>query len=126
MQELAAMHDRIHFISHQGKQILFVDFSTCSAREVEKIARIAPDHVMAQPRGSVRVLVDFTGASFDRAAIQTLKVGAIFDKPYVKASAWIGAKALPEAFYEELERFSRREFPAFRTRPEALAWLVQE
>src|SRR5207245_7914033 len=28
------MHERIRFISHQGKQILFVDFSNCSADEV--------------------------------------------------------------------------------------------
>ena len=126
VQEIAAMHERIHFISHQGKQILFVDLSACSATEVEKFARIVPDRVMAQPSASVRVFVDFTGASFDRAALQTMKVGAVFDKPYIKASAWIGAEALPEVFYEELKSFSRREFPAFKTRPEALAWLVKE
>lgn len=126
VQEIAAMHERIHFSGHQGKQILFVDLSACSATEVEKIARIVPDCVMAQPISSVRVFVDFTGASFDRAAIQSMKVGAVFDKPYIKASAWIGAGALPEAFYEELKSFSRREFPAFKTRPEALAWLVRE
>ena len=119
------MHERIHFISHQGKRILFVDFSTCSAREVEKIARIVSDYVMAQPRSSVRVLVDFTGASFDRAALQTMKVSAVFDKPYIKASAWIGAKALPQVFYDDLRNFSGLEFPAFNSRPETFAWFVK-
>jgi hypothetical protein len=126
VQEIAAMQDRIHFISRQGKQILFVDLSACSPAEVEKIARIVPDCVMAQPSASVRMLVDFTGAAVDRAALQTMKVSAVFDKPYIKASAWIGAKALNEVYCEELRSFSRREFPVFKTRPEALAWLVKE
>ena len=126
MEKVAAMHERIQFINHQGKQILFVDLATCSATEVERIARMVPDLVMAQPRGSVRMLVDFTGASFDRAALQTLKESAVFDKPYIKASAWIGGEVLSEKFFEELKNFSRREFPAFKTRRAALEWLVKE
>jgi hypothetical protein len=31
------MSDRIRFITHQGKQILLVDLSHCSAAEVEKV-----------------------------------------------------------------------------------------
>jgi hypothetical protein len=120
------MHERIQFISHQGQQILFVDVSRCSAAEVENIARIVPDVVMAQPRGSVLMLVDFTGASFDRAALRAMKEAAVFDKPYIKASAWIGGEALSGAFLEELKGYSRREFPAFKTHLAALEWLVKE
>ena len=120
------MHERIRFITHEGKQILFVDVSASSADEVERIARIVPDSVMAQPRGSVRVLVDLTGASFDAAAIRTIKESAVFDKPYIKASAWIGSEALSTPFYEELKSFSRREFPAFKTRSAALEWIVKD
>jgi hypothetical protein len=120
------MHERIQFISHQGKEILFVDVSRCSAAEVENIARMVPDIVTAKPRGSVRLLVDFTGASLDRAALRTIKETAVFDKPYIKATAWIGGEALSGAFLEELKTFSRREFPAFQTRQAALEWLVKE
>jgi hypothetical protein len=97
-----------------------------SAQELEKIARKVPDTVMAQPRGSVRVLVDLTGASLDAAAMGTIKESAVFDKPYIKSSAWIGSEALSTPFYEELKSYSRREFPAFRIRMEALEWLVKE
>ena len=60
------MNERIHFISHQKKQVLLVDLSNCSSAEVEKIARAVPDYVSTQPRGSVLVLSDFTGASLDQ------------------------------------------------------------
>ena len=60
------MHERIRFLDHLGKKILLVDFSNCPAKEVEKIARAVPDYVTVNPRGSVLVLTDFSGASFDR------------------------------------------------------------
>jgi hypothetical protein len=57
------MHQRIRFINQEGKEILLVDFSNCSANEVEEIARIVPDYVTVRPRSSVLVLTDFSGAS---------------------------------------------------------------
>jgi len=38
----------------------------------------------------------------------------------------VGAENLPELFSENVKSFSRREFPAFKTREEALAWLVKD
>ena len=120
------MHERIHFISRQKKQILLVDFSNCSAFDVEKIARAVPETVTAQPRGSVLLLADFSGASFDHEALQAMKESAVFNKPYIKKSAWVGADNLPEAFEQNLKDFSRRQFPTFKRREEALTWRVED
>ncbi len=118
------MQNRIRFINHGGKKILLVDFSNCPANEVEEIARAVPDYVTVNPHGSVLVLTDFTGAAFDRDALRAMKETAVFDKPYVKKSALIGTESLPRDFYEDMTRFSRRELPIFKTREEALDWLV--
>jgi hypothetical protein len=118
------MDERIRFIDHQGKRVLSVDFSNCLAREVEKITRLVPDYVTVQPRSSVLVLTDFTGAAFDRDAVLAMKETAVFDKPFVKKSALIGTEDLPASFYEELKNFSRREMTIFDTRDEALNWLA--
>jgi hypothetical protein len=120
------MHQRIRFIDHQGKRVLFVDFSNCSANEVEEIARAAPDYITVQPRGSVLVLTDFTGATFDRDALLAMKETAVFDKPFVKKSALIGTEDLPASFYDELRSYSRRELLVFETREEALTWLAAD
>jgi hypothetical protein len=119
-----AVHERIKSITHQGKQVVLADFSNCSPVEVEKIARAVPDYVTAQPLGSVLMLVDFTGASFDQDALKAMKECAVFDKLYIKKATWIGAGNLPHAFEKDLKAFSRREFPTFKTREEALNWLV--
>ena len=55
-----------------------------------------------------------------------MKESAVFDKPYIKKSAWVGAEHLPEAFSEDIRSFSRREFPTFKTREEALTWLTKD
>ena len=120
------MTDRVRFITHQGKQILLVDLSNSSAAEVEKILRALPDVVTTRPRSSVLGLTDFTGASFNAEALRVLKETATFDKPFVKKSAFVGIENLPQGFSENVSSFSRREFPAFKTREEALAWLAKD
>jgi len=120
------MTDRIRFFSHEGKQILVIDFSNCSAAEVEKVCRAVPELVTTLPRNSVLILSDYTGASFDKEAIQAMKVSAVFEKPHVRKSAWVGAENFPHAFADSLRSFSRREFPAFKTRDEALEWLAKD
>ena len=119
------LSDHIHFISHQRKQVLLIDLSNCSAAEVGRIFRAVPEFVTTRPRGSVLILSDFTGASFDLDAVRLMKETAIFDKLYVKKSAWTGTETFPRAFAESVSSFSRREFPVFETRKDALAWLVK-
>jgi hypothetical protein len=118
--------DRLRFITHQGKQVLLIDVSHCSAGEVERIFRTVPELVTARPRGSVLILTDFTEASFDQEAMRVIKETAVFDKPYVKKSAWAGAEKFPPLFFENLSSFSGREFTVFKTREEALAWLAKD
>jgi hypothetical protein len=120
------MTERVRFITHQDKQILLLDLSKCSAGEVEEIFRGLPDVVTTRPRNSILILSDFTGACFDAEAIRVLKETAAFDKPFVRKSAFVGAGNLPQWFVENLSSFSRREFPVFKTRDEALAWLVKD
>ncbi len=120
------MEDRIRCIEHKGRQILLVDMSHCTAREVEKIALLVPSYVTVEPPGSVLLLADFTGAEFDRVAIERLKESAVFDRPHLKRSAWVGIDRLPHVFYEHIKTFSQRDLPAFKTREEAMDWLVSE
>ena len=103
-----------------------MDLSNCSGAEVEKIVRAVPELVTTRPRNSVLILTNFAGASFNEDALRALKEAAVFDKPYVKKSAWVGAEDFPEVFSMSMKSFSRREFPSFETREEALAWLVMD
>ncbi len=117
--------DHIHFIHHQRKQILLLDLSNCSAAEIRKIFQAVPEFVTTCPRDLVLILSDFTGAFFDSEAFRVMKEAAVFDKPYVKKSAWTGTENFPQAFAENVSSFSRRKFTVFENRKEALTWLAK-
>ena len=118
------MEDRIRFVEHGGKKILLADISHCTPREVETLALLVPSYVTSEPRGSVLLLADFTGAEFDRIAVERLKEAAVFDRPHLKRSAWVGIEKLPAIFFEHIKNFSQRDLPTFKTREEAMDWLV--
>jgi hypothetical protein len=120
------MQDRIRFIEHKGKQILLADCSHCSGEELETLSRLVPSYVTAEPKGSVLLLADFTGAQFERSAIERLKRDTVLDRPHLKRSAWVGTETLPHIFYEHLKSFSQRDLPTFKTREEAMDWLVSD
>ena len=120
------MSDRIRFITHEGKQILLVDLSNCSAAQADEICHMVPRFVTAQPKGSVLILGAFTGTKLDKKAFTTLKEAAVFDRPHIKRSAWVGTESLPKVFYQNVKSFSQRDLPTFKTREEALEWLVKE
>ena len=123
---LPASSDRIRFFERGGKRILLVDLSKCTPREAEETTRRVPDVVTAGTRGSLLILTDFEGSSFDAAALRAMKETAVFDKPFVKKSALIGTLSLPREFHGEMEKFSGRDFAIFNTREDALRWLIQD
>ena len=116
--------DRVRFITHQGKQILFIDVTNCAAEAVIELLTEVQRIVTARPPKSVLTLSDLTGAEFSRATITRMKEVAVFDRPYVKRAAFVGALSLPKVFYEALKTPSQREFRKFKTREEAMDWLV--
>lgn len=122
----SVVEERIRFISHKGKQVLLVDVSHCTAEQVAKISKLVPTFVTKQPRGSVLLLGDFTGAQVNRETAERLKQDTVFDRPHLKRSAWVGTEAIPRVLYENIKHFSQRELTTFPNREEALEWLVQE
>ena len=120
------MEDRIRFLTHRGQQVLLADLSNCNPEEVTRVARQVPAYAANQPRGSVLLLADFTGAKFDKVAFESLKQATVFTRPLLKRSAWVGTESLPHVFYENLKSFSQRDLPTFPTREKALEWLLEE
>jgi hypothetical protein len=120
------MSERLRFIEHAGKQILFIDFTNCSHDDSMRLLADIQATVEEQPRGSLLVLADFHNAQFDRQLATRIKEVLVFDRPYVKRSAWIGTETLPRIFHDNFEHFSQRDLPVFKTREEALEFLVKE
>jgi hypothetical protein len=118
------MEEEIRFIAHNGTRVLLIDLSNCTPGQIARICRLVPSYTNAEPAGSLLLLADFTGAKFDKDAVTSLKEATVFVRPHLKRSAWVGAESLPRVFYENIKSFSQRALPTFKSRAEALEWLV--
>ncbi len=120
------MEERISFLTHQGHEILLIDFSGCEAKEILLLLEEVQRTVAGHARNSVLTLGDFTGAHIDRAVATRMKEVMVLDRPFVKRSALVGVESVPKVYYENIKSFTQRNFPSFKTREEAMDWLVKE
>ena len=118
--------DRLRFEKYKGHAIFVIDFSHCSEKEALLLLDQIKASVERHAPGSLLILTDFTGTHFDKKVATRAKEVLVLDRPYVKRSAWIGTEKLPHVFYENFKNFSQRDLPLFKTREEALEWLITD
>jgi len=119
------MDDRIHFFEHKGRQILLIDYSHATAAQMQLLLEYVRVTISKQSRESVLVLADFEGAEIDHAVSMRIKEVLTLDRPFVKKGAWIGTERIPRALLENFHSFSQRDIVTFKSREEALEWLVE-
>ncbi len=120
------MDDRIRFIKHRGKQILLLDFSHANAHEMQLLLEHVRITVAKHAHESLVTLADFTDSTVDHPVATKIKEVLTLDRPFVKKTAWVGVESIPKAFMENFQSFSQREIVTFKTREEAMDWLVEE
>jgi hypothetical protein len=124
--ELTAQPERLRFIEHKGHRVFLIDLTHCSNKEMMMLLDQIKAAVERHEKSSLLILSDFTGTNIDRKVATRAKEVLVLDRPYVKKSAWVGTENLPHVFYENFKSFSQRDLPTFKTREEALDWLVSE
>lgn len=85
-----------------------------------------PKAVTQEPKGSVLLLADFTHSQLPRETVEPIKIAAVFNRPYLKRSAWVLTGKLSMPAHNAVEKFSIREIPTFATRDEALEYLTRQ
>ena len=118
--------DRLRYVKHKGHAIYLIDLSHCTTKEIMLLLDQVRADISRHEPGSVLTLADFTGAQVDKKVATRTKEVLVLDRPYVKKSAWVGTESLPHVFYENFKSFSQRDLPTFKTREEAMDWLVTE
>lgn len=118
--------DRIYYITFRDKKVLLADCSDCSSEALAAVIDQVPKHITTEPLGSVLVVGDFSRSKFTKETVEHLKLAAVFDRPHVKKSAWVLTDNLNKTLLDSIQAFSAREIPTFKTREEALEYLVRE
>lgn len=114
------------FIEYEGKQILSIDFANAELEEIANISKQVKLLMAKQPFQSVLTITNVSGIRIGFGTVKVLKDLAVFNKPYVKASAAIGLSSVQQIELDIIMKFSNRTFPTFNSFQEAAAWLVSQ
>ena len=90
--------ERARYQSHEGRRILYVDYSGIrSAEELERAANRATRLVRAEPSRSVLMLLNFSGVPFGLRIIRILGEAAAANADFVRARAIMGIPEMRRA-----------------------------
>ena len=117
---------RLKHIFHNGRQILFLDFSGCDAQDFPPLIKEAEKLIREEPPNSVLTLTDVTDAKYNLEVTEALKKFTKGNKPYVKAGAVVGLDALKKIIYNSIMHFSGRNLLAFDDIEKAKDWLAEQ
>jgi hypothetical protein len=119
-----AVMARVEFIKHNGKELLFLDFSNCKPGDVFLVIDEAKKTIRSCPENSVLTLTDVTNMRFDDRVTQQMKEFTTHNKPYVRAAAVVGVEGVKKIILNAVMLFSKRKFHTFDSIDSAKAWLA--
>lgn len=114
----------VSYKKHNLKEIMVFDFTDKTISQILDGIEEAKTHVAKRPQASILALTDLTGMKFNSQVTEAFKGFTAHNKPYIKASAIVGIQGLQKIAYQAVMAFSKRNIPLFKTRAEALDWLV--
>ncbi len=116
--------DRVKFITHQEKRILFLDFSNSEANDVLRTIEDAKRLISANPEQSLLTLTDVTNARFNEEVGKGMKQLTAHNRPYVKAAAVVGITGIKRIILGAVMAYAKRNIEPFDDMEEAKKWLV--
>jgi len=119
--------ERVRFITHKDKRVLLIDYSNLSD-ESELVNMIEQREFLvdSQPRNSVLMVINVTGAKFSKEVLTRAKEANVYDLPYVRRSALVGVEDRQKAAVDAVSMFAKRQWEQFDTLAQALDWIVTE
>jgi hypothetical protein len=119
--------DRVRFVEHKGKRVLFHDLSNISdPRDAFPAVAQSKAIVAQQPPKSLLTLTYVQGSRFNREIIDALKDLVVHNGPYVRHGVIVGLAGLQKVVYVTLTQLTGRRLPTFATVDEGLDWLVAQ
>src|SRR6478609_4616409 len=105
--------ERLTTVQHHGVPVLVVDYShVLDPQESLDLIWASSAAIVAEPPGSVRVLMSIEGAHIAPQILGALKEAALRNKPHLKGVADIGLAGLLRVVYLAMSKLLEMEMPA--------------
>jgi len=120
--------ERVHFIQHKNRQILYIDYSNL-AKPAEVLPVIATLFDLVKTLKSKQLfLSNATNGSADKDTMAALKEVAKYcnDNKLVEKECIVGVTGIKKVLLTAVNAFARSNIVMFNTMDEAKDWLVTE
>lgn len=116
--------DRIQFIEHKGKRILYLNFSNLEpVQAIQMIDEIAVVE-RKEPLGSVLALNNCENLHFNVSVMSALNKDVKENSERYKATANLGVTGLVKVMFDTASKLTKQELKCFSKKEEALDWLA--
>lgn len=115
---------RVDLITHNGKKIVFIDYSGLKGDELFRTMEEAKKNVHSQEKGTVLILSNVKDLHFNVDIIEAFKNMSLESKEYIKAVAIYGLSGLQKIALNAVTKFSKVDMSVFGNKEEALDWLA--
>lgn len=118
------MTDRIKKEAYKGKQILVVDYSHLSAREVSELIDNAKSMIVSSKQKNILLLEYVTGIGISTNMVESLKTYTNEIRPYVDRYAVVGVQGMSKIVASTLRLLKIIPFELFSHENEAKEYLI--
>jgi hypothetical protein len=117
--------NEVQTLNHQGKEIVYIDFSVCENKpRLFEVIQEAKSVLKKHPLNSVLTLTNLTNVHFDSEVVKAFEEYSAENKPFVKAAALIGVSGFQKVIHSIITRVTKRNIPTYDSKQEAMDWLV--
>ncbi len=120
---------RSKWISHQGRQIFWQDFSNnglLGTESVKQELQAVQEIVLQQPKNSVLVLADFRDTQIGKELLDMLVASSSMTKAHVKKTAVLGVVGAKRILADVLVKITGQALTIFDNIDSAKDWLVKD
>jgi hypothetical protein len=119
--------NRVRWIEHNGKRILFEDMSGLrDPADIYEVFDTSTALICKQPEASVLLITDVTGARYNPSVVNRLKENTKLTTPYMKAYVVVGITGLTRVVLNSVVLFTGQDIKMCHSIEEAKEWLVQQ
>ncbi len=120
------MIEQIHWIEHKGQMVLLADYTGLSGEALLEAIAQSNKMLLEKRRQCPLILADLTDCVIDKEVVAKSKEEALKAKSYVDKIAVVGLTGIQAVFVQVLNMFAGMSTTPFKTREEALDWLVDD
>lgn len=117
--------ERLKTLQHGGVPILVVEYGgILDPQESLDLIRRSSEQIVAEPLGSVRVLMSVENAPLSPELLLPLKEAVLRNRPHVKGVAVVGLAGFLRTILQSVAHSLDVQMPIFDSREAALDWLA--